>query len=192
MKISGRAAIESALTAIGERLELANAPCAIVVLGGAAMNLLGLLDRPTIDVDVLARADDSNLIAPPDPLPEALRSAIAAVARDMGLPENWMNTAVAGQWRFGLPPGLGDRIEWREYHALRVGIVNRRDLVCFKLYASADQTGPNNVHTRDLLVLKPDAEELAWAAAWVREQDPSPDFHAVVHKVVAYVLSAIR
>lgn len=98
MKLSGRAAIESALSIVGERLAHANEPCAIVVLGGAAMNLLGIVDRPTIDVDVLARADATGAIRPPDPLPDTLRRAIAAVARDRGLLDNWMNTTVADQW----------------------------------------------------------------------------------------------
>ncbi len=192
MKLTGPAAIVSALSAVGERLAHANEPCAIVVLGGAAMNLLGIVDRPTIDVDVLARADSTGSISPPDPLPGALQRAIAAVARDQGLLQHWMNTTVADQWRFGLPPGLADRIEWRSYGALRVGIVGRRDLVCFKLYASADQTGPDNVHVRDLVALEPTDEELERAAEWVREQDSSAQFHEVVGKVVAYVQDALR
>lgn len=112
MKLQGRTAIEAALAAVGERLAHAQEPCTIVVLGGAALNLLAIVDRPTIDVDVLARADDTGAIGPPDPLPGTLRRAIAAVARDRGLLENWMNTTVADQWRFGLPPGLAERIEW--------------------------------------------------------------------------------
>lgn len=192
MKLQGRTAIEAALAAVGERLAHAHEPCAIVVIGGAALNLLAIVDRPTIDVDILARADETGAIRPPDPLPETLRRAIVAVARDRGLLENWMNTTVADQWRFGLPPGLAERIEWRTYGALRVGIIGRRDLMCFKLYASSDQTGPDNVHVRDLLALEPNDEDLAWAAAWVRAQDPSPEFHAVVTKVVAYVHDALR
>jgi len=82
MKLQGRTAIEAALMALGERLAYAQEPCAVVVLGGAALNLLAIVDRPTIDVDVLARADDTGAIRPPDPLPETLRRAIAAVARD--------------------------------------------------------------------------------------------------------------
>jgi hypothetical protein len=192
VKLQGRTAIEAALTALGERLAHAQEPCAIVVLGGAALNLLAIVDRPTIDVDVLARANDTGALRPPDPLPETLCRAIAAVARDRGLLENWMNTTVADQWRFGLPPGLAERIEWRTFSALRVGIVGRRDLICFKLYASSDQTGPDNVHVRDLLALKPDAEDLEWAAEWVRAQDSSPEFQAVVTQVVAYVQDALR
>src|SRR3989337_2060795 len=120
MKLQGRTAIESALTAVGERLAHAHESCAIVA-------------RPTIDGDVLARADDTGAIEPPDPLPDALRRAIAAVARDRGLLENWMNTTVADQWRSGLPPGRAERIEWRRYGALRVGIVGGGGVVCVKL-----------------------------------------------------------
>lgn len=191
-KLTGRTAIEAALVAVGERLSNAREPCTIVVAGGAALVLLGIVERPTVDVDVLARAGVSGTIEPPDPLPEPLLRAIAAVARDQGLLDTWMNTAVADQWRFGLPPGLEDRIRWRGYGALRVGIVDRLDLVHFKLYASADQTGPGSVHVRDLIALGPSAEELERAAAWVREQDPSPEFHAVVAKVVRHVQDAVR
>jgi len=44
----------------------------------------------------------------------------------------------------------------------------------------------------DLLALDPNAEELKWAAEWVREQDSSQEFHAVVGKVVAYVQDTLR
>lgn len=190
-QLSGRQAIESSLTAIGQLLAYRGRPVSIVILGGAAMNLLGFVDRPTIDVDVLAR-EENGALRHPDPLPEELRDAIRSVARDRGLPEHWMNTTVAGQWHFGLPTGLAQRVHWRSFDALRVGLVDRRDLVFFKLYASADQTTPDNVHTKDLLALNPADDELEDAAAWVCEQDPSPDFHAVVGKVVAYVRAALR
>jgi hypothetical protein len=103
-----------------------------------------------------------------------------------------MNTAVAHQWLVGLPPGLADRIEWRTYGGLRVGVAGRQDLVAMKLYASADQSGPDNVHVRDLLALSPSDEDLVWAAGWVRAQDPSPEFHEVLHKVLAHVRTALR
>lgn len=192
MGLRGRDAIEAALHAVGERLARLSQPTSIVVVGGAALNLLGIVHRPTIDVDVLARADEGGALQPPDPLPDSLRSAIGAVARDLGLLETWMNTTVADQWRFGLPPGLAGRVQWRTFGALNVGIVDRRDLIFFKLYASADQTGPSSVHVQDLIALRPNHEELEAAAAWVRSQDPSPDFHAVVGKVVAYVSDALR
>ena len=182
-----------ALEAVGERLAHDGVTCALVVVGGAALNLLRIVDRPTVDVDVLASVgSDGETLRPPDPLPEALRRAVVAVAHDRGLADDWVNTAVADQWRFGLPPGLGERLTWESFGGLRVGLVGRRDLVCFKLYASVDQTGPDNVHVRDLLALRPTDAELAAAAGWVRAQDAGPDFQAVVDRVVAYVKDALR
>lgn len=43
------------------------------------------------------------------------------------------------------------------------------------------------MHVTDLLALHPTAEELAEAAAWIRTQDASVEFHAIVEKVIAYV-----
>jgi hypothetical protein len=54
--MTGRAAINAALAALGERLAHAGVSCRVVVAGGAAMNLLGLADRSTVDVDTLALA----------------------------------------------------------------------------------------------------------------------------------------
>ena len=185
--IAGRSMVEAMLAAVGERLRSRGATANIVVLGGAALNLLGFTDRSTRDVDVLARTDEATgQLRHPEPLPAALRDAIAEVALDFGEPADWMNTAVAHQWVTGLPPGLEARIAWRDFAALRVGLVAREDLIAFKLYASADQTGPASVHVSDLLALRPTPQELVQAAAWIRTQDASPDFHVVVDRVVAY------
>lgn len=190
--ISGKPMLEQMLTAVGELLRERGSSADIVILGGAALDLLGFVDRSTRDVDVLARLDaETGRLRHPEPLPEPLRDAIARVAHDFGEPEDWMNSAVAKQWVTGLPPGIEARVEWRDYAALRVGLVGRVDLVAFKLYASADQTGPESVHVGDLLALHPSTAELANAAAWIRTQDTSPDFHVVLARVVAYVESRV-
>ncbi len=191
--ITGRAMVEAMFAALADRLDEHGATVGIVLLGGAALNLLGFVDRPTRDVDVLARmGQTTGRLTPPEPLPDALRDAIADVALDFNQPGDWMNTTVAFQWRTGLPPGLEQRVEWREFGALRVGLVARVDLIAFKLYASADQTGPGSVHVSDLLALRPSREELAAAAEWIRTQDTSPEYHAVVQRVIAYVEAHVQ
>ena len=99
-----------------------------MVVGGATLNLLGLIDRTTQDVDVIALASDPvgavpALLGPPDPLPDALQRAIVRVARDFGLAPDWINTAIARQWSQGLPPWLPHDITWRRYGGLHVGLV---------------------------------------------------------------------
>jgi hypothetical protein len=168
----------------------------IIVVGGTALNLLGIVQRTTNDVDVLAilqdRAGSGGVtLAPPDPLPEPLQRAIARVARDFQLPEDWMNTAVGLQWQTGLPPGLERRLRWRRYGGLRVGLVARYDLIFLKLYAAADSGGPSGVHFQDLLALRPTERELQAAVAWVREQDPTPEFSAIVEQVMTHARESV-
>src|SRR5207237_3568630 len=91
------------------------------------------------------------------------------------------------QWRAGLPCGLADRVHWRRYDGLDLGIVDRYDLTFFKLFASADASGPQSVHYRDLLSLRPGSDELTSAAAWVRTQDAAPEFAHTLDKVLSHV-----
>lgn len=159
--------IERALRAVGELLAAERVSAGIVIVGGAALNLIGVVHRATRDVDVLA---------------------LAQPRRGVGrLPADWLNTVVAGQWDTGLPPGLADRVSWRRYGGLSVGIADRRDLIFLKLYAAADQTGPSSVHFQDLLALRPTVDELEAAAGWVRTQDASPELAAAVDAVLHHV-----
>lgn len=180
--------IERALRAVGELLQSRDAPISVVVIGGAALHLLGVVSRTTRDVDIVAVTREPGardaLTRPPDPLPTDLTWAIARVAEDFGLPEHWMNRGPAGQWDVGLPPGFAERIEWRRYGALDVGICARIDLIHFKLEAAADQPDANNRHFRDLVALEPTDDELAQAAEWVRSKNVGPDHHAVLEKVI--------
>lgn len=196
MTLTNVAMTETALRRVGELLAAEREEAAIVVIGGAAMNLLGFVDRATRDVDILAfgvrEASGIRIMPPPSPLPRALMRAALDVARDLNLAPDWLNTGPALQWRQGLPPGLEEHVTWRRYAGLRVGIVGRFDLICFKLYASADQIGPESPHVTDLLALKPSNDELLAAATWVVGQDPSPGFAEALAKVVDYVLHQAR
>lgn len=49
--------IEELLTALGETLQEAGEPVALLVVGGASLSLRGLVERTTKDVDVIARVD---------------------------------------------------------------------------------------------------------------------------------------
>lgn len=183
--------LERGLAAVGDLLAAEGVEVGIIVAGGTALNLLGVVQRTTDDVDVLAilrdrAGSDGVTLAPPDPLPEPLQRAIARVARDFQLPEDWMNTVVGLQWQTGLPLGLERRLRWRRYGGLRVGLVARYDLIFLKLYAAADSGGPSSVHFQDLLALRPTERELQAAAAWVREQDPTPEFSTIVEQVMTH------
>lgn len=132
------------LSAVGELLEEKGEPASIVVVGGASLNLSGLVNRATDDVDVIARAegDGESTLIPPDPMPEPLRDAVERVRRDFGLQPGWLNTAVANQWETSLPPSLKEDLTWQTYGGLRVGVAGRRPLIALKLLAAVDQGAP--------------------------------------------------
>ena len=183
--------IIGALTAVGELLDAMGERVAIVVTGGATLSLLGVVDRGTRDVDVIARAwrDDRGKLRlrEPEPLPVSLAEAIHTVARDFGLDEDWMNAAVGRHWAQGLPPWITDDIRWTNFGGgLDVGLVGRRTLIALKLFAAVDQR-PESVHSQDLLALRPNDAELEEAQAWVLTQDAAPVWSYLVNEVVAHV-----
>lgn len=102
----------------------------------------------------------------------------------MGLAPTWLNVGPAGLIDFGLPDGLADRVEIRQYGALELHLPERRDLVAFKLYAAVD-LGERSKHFTDLLALDPTTEELLAAARWTRSHDPSEGFLAELRRILA-------
>lgn len=184
-------AVLGALQALGEVLASQGESIAVVAVGGAALILQGFVQRTTQDIDIIALARDPGemmpkAIEPPEPLPESLSQAIIRVARDFGLPEDWMNTVVGLQWKTGLPPGFAERIHWERYDGLWFGVADRYDLTFLKLFASVDSEGPSSVHFQDLMALDPTEGELSEAAEWVRSQDTSPEFAQILEEVLEY------
>ena len=182
-----------ALEAVGELLAASKQRVSIVVIGAAALHLLGVIDRATRDVDIVAFTESPgqlhNLTRPPQPLPAALSSAIRQVANDFGLPDNWMNRGPAGQWDIGLPAGFAERVKWRSYGGLDVGVADRIDLIFFKLEAAADQPSSDSRHFRDLVALNPSDEEVAAAAKWAREKNAGTEYQTIIDRVIAHVTS---
>jgi hypothetical protein len=185
--LSGEA-LEELLSAVGAYLEDEGDSASIVVVGGSSLAIRGWVDRTTQDVDVIAQALAEEkgrrwrLIAP-DPLPQPLVAATARVARDFGLPLDWMNTVVGDQWDRGLPKGFSEELEWRRYGALEVGFAGRQSLIALKLHAAVDRDRAS-AHFQDLVALRPSDDELARAVEWVLSQDGGPDFPALVKEVV--------
>lgn len=160
-------ALDRRLSLVGERLEL-------VVIGGAALIALGLVERATRDVAVVALLFDGSLVSA-TPLPPAVVEARDRVAADFGLDEQWLNSGPTELLRWGLPEGFVGRLTSRSYgEGLTAHFASRFDQIHFKLYALVDQ-GPGR-HEADLLALSPERDELLAAAHWARSHDPSEGF----------------
>jgi uncharacterized nucleotidyltransferase DUF6036 len=182
MKIQTRGDADTYLEALGQQLGTLDAQIELVVIGGSALLALGLVDRATRDVDVVAVLE-GGAFKPVDPLPEALRTARDRVARDFRLPGDWLNAEPASLLDLGLPAGFLQRAVRVAYGpALTVWYASRIDQIHFKLYAVVDQ-GPGK-HESDLRALGPTSAELMEAARWSRTHDPSEGYEAVLGQVL--------
>jgi hypothetical protein len=88
--ISGADAADELLSALGEQLASLGAAYEIIVVGGSALLALGLVDRPTKDVDLVALRQ-GGAVRSAHPLPMDLIAARDRVARDFDLPVSWLN-----------------------------------------------------------------------------------------------------
>ncbi len=176
---NNRSDVDKILSALGEQLEADAAdPLDLLVCGGSALNALGLISRATKDVDVLAivshNPNDQLLLQTAKPLPPSLKQAASAVGRIYDLPDGWINPGPTSALDLGLPRGVLDRSEKRDYGAaLAVRFLSRYDQIHFKLYAAADQAGK---HFEDIVKLKPNEQELEAAAHWSMTHDVSDGY----------------
>jgi len=136
----------------------------VAICGGAALNLLGLIQRVTQDVD---------LVSPKD-LPSTFIQAIQITADHFQLKPDWVNQGPIDLLEMGLPEGFFERCQHLKFHpSLDFLIASRFDQIHFKLYASIDRGG---YHVQDLKALKPNNAELLAAAQWTQTHDVSEAF----------------
>ncbi len=173
------------LEALNDQLEAAGESFELVVIGGSGLLALGVIERATRDVDLVALRSGDELQGA-DPLPVPLRLARDRVARDFALPASWLNGGPTELLDHGLPERFLDRVESRSYGlALTVHFASRYDQIHFKLYALVDQ-GPGK-HEDDLRALKPSPEELLAAARWSQTHDPSEGYALVLRQALIHL-----
>lgn len=182
----GEDRLNLALQSLAIRLEANEAaPIEMVVCGGSALILTGLVARTTRDVDIVALIKQ-GVVCSPAPLPPSLLQAAQEVAEDLNLPTDWLNNHpshdAGGLFQMGLPSGFSGRLSQRIYgRSLTVHFIHRLDQIHFKLYASADRGG---YHIADLLALKPSADEIEAAARWAMTHDVSDGLVLVLKRLL--------
>ena len=146
-----------------------------VVIGGTALNLLGVVARPTKDCDILY-----------PPLPEAVVDAARAFARELSrhgqvLQDDWLNNGPA-QLADQLPAQWQERLQsvFMGSH-IHLHCLGRDDLLRAKLFALCDR----GIDLGDCVALAPTAAELAAIMPWLEYQDLNPDWPAHVRATVA-------
>lgn len=146
-----------------------------IATGGAALALLGIIQRETRDCD---------LIEPE--LSASMRSAAMAFAADLRgqgeiLRDDWLNNGPASLGPL-LPDGWRTRLQGiYQGQAIRLWSLGRPELLLVKLWALCDR----GLDLGDCLALAPDASELAVAEAWVVRQDLNPEWPAHVRATLS-------
>lgn len=159
------------LTALGDILDAERAkPVRLFICGSVALMMQGLIRRDrTRDIDCAGFVEsvDGALVIERPVLSRPLRDAITRVARAYSLPETWLSFQSRMHLENGLPEGLVDRLEVRQYgERLTVMLASRRDMVFFKLKAAITR----EKDLPDLIEMEPTNEELRDAAELCIEQ----------------------
>lgn len=132
-----------------------------VVVGGAALGLLGVTDRQTRDVDVLHPDLPGDIVAAATAFAESERASGNHLADD------WLNNGPA-QLKEVLPGGWEQRLQSAfSGTALTLRALGRADLLKTKLFALCDR----GTDLPDCVALEPTPQELTNAQAWVALQD---------------------
>lgn len=167
--------VRETLEAFDEFLAAKGLRFSAVLVGGAALGLLGVVERETRDCDV---------ICPPIAV-EILDAAreFAASRREEGaeLDEDWLNNGPASL-SVHLPEGWRERCELVfSGKAMALESLGRIDLLRSKLFAYCDR----GIDIGDCIALEPTKKELREVEPWLSEQDGNPKWPAHVEKMLA-------
>ena len=158
------------LTAFDQYLADRRLAIEAVVVGGAALNLLGVVSRPTRDCDILYPT------LPADVAAAARTFAVEVRGRGAVLADNWLNNGPSSLAPL-LPDGWERRLqEVFRRRALILRSLHRSDLLLLKLFALCDR----GIDLADCLAMSPSAVELAASIAWLESQDLNPGWPAHV------------
>ena len=86
--------------------------------------LLGILDGPTQDVDLVAILEEGKVVSV-SPIPLPIAKAASEVSQDLGLPRGWFNPGPTSLLDLGLPEGFLPRCIRSDFGGLVVHVVGR-------------------------------------------------------------------
>ncbi len=134
------------------------------VIGGAALIVMGVVDRATKDVDCLEPRIPEDVV---EASREFARSPAGAA---MSLREDWLNNGPESLAR-DLPGGWMDRrVALYSGNRLILTTLGRMDLLRAKLFAYCDRQQDFG----DCVALAPTALELATCLPWIVDRDTNP------------------
>lgn len=149
-----------------------------VLVGAGALKILGVVDRRTVDFDIL----DPKIPVQIERLAEEFRKKI--MKDGLKLEKLWLNNGPASLLN-SLPSDWAIRTQLvYRGKALTFYTLGRPELLKDKLWGFCDLRDHD---MEALLNLKPSVDELKEAAEWVRKQEANPGWPAHVEKRVAHL-----
>ena len=149
--------------------------CELLVIGGTALALLGLIRRATRDCDVLEPPLDPRLLV------LAQEFARQQTASGLPLDRDWLNNGPATLAKV-LPKDWQARVVViHRGRALCIRSLGRPDLLASKLWALCDR----GTDIGDCVALAPTADELVSLRPWLHDQDANPDWPTHVDTTMA-------
>lgn len=145
-----------------------------VVIGGAALGLLGVVSRQTRDCDILHPK-----------LPETIQDAAEEFAKIRSsegdlLAEDWLNNGPSSLTDV-LPAGWKGRLQDAYTgKAITLHCLGRIDLLRSKLFALCDR----GIDLQDCIALNPTSDELCEIQPWLEQQDGNPDWPEYTRTVI--------
>lgn len=145
-----------------------------VVIGGAALGLLGVVSRQTRDCDILHPK-----------LPKKIQDAAKIFAKIRNregdlLADDWLNNGPSSLTDV-LPDGWKDRLQVAyKGKAIVLHCLGRIDLLRSKLFALCDR----GIDLQDCVALAPTKEELEEIRPWLEYQDANPDWPAHTRTII--------
>jgi hypothetical protein len=146
-----------------------------VVVGGAALALLGITARETRDCDIVEPSLPEAILASARRFSGTVRSE-GVVLRDDWLSNGPSSLAsvLPNGWRTRVQPAFRGA-------ALVLHALSRDDLLKSKLFALCDRA----LDLPDCMALAPTESELALALPWLEEQDLNPEWPAHVRATLS-------
>lgn len=143
-----------------------------VIIGGAALLVLGIINRATRDVDCL------------DPhIPNNIKEASIEFSKVNNLDSDWLNNGPE-LLKDDLPEDWIDRVTLIfEGDALKLFTLGRIDLLRSKLYAYCDR----QQDLQDCIALEPTDCELDEIKPWLYERDGNPDWKEHIDRSILFL-----
>lgn len=158
--------IPKALSLLDKELTNKKVKAELIICGGAALILMGIVSRETIDVDVIAKT-----------IPDVVLDAAIIVAKKLKYREDWLNNRVNP---------IIERLpkDWEKHlvtlftgKSVTIKSISRQDLISAKLHAAVDRKAADY---SDLIDLKPTAAEIDVARLYCLKQNKNETFEVWV------------